>query len=135
MFQDSMAQPDQDDRYSGIRILWIRVIQRAIFDWVSYQDSTIKSKKSDAKSAYKFLFTDKDGLDYLCDVLCIDKDKFRHRASTMTKDEITKIEHLERTPHREEEEDVEKEFALEDDDKDDDDSDFFEENFYEARFQ
>src|SRR5512140_3817167 len=44
------------DRYVGYRALWMKVIIRAAFDWVSYRDSTKLEQRKEAEKAYKWLF-------------------------------------------------------------------------------
>ena len=47
---------DSKDRYTGYRALLLKVIIRAIFDWVCYRDSTKLEKKKIADNAYQWLF-------------------------------------------------------------------------------
>lgn len=91
--------PAGDRRYAGVRALWMKVIIRAVFDWVTYRDSTKLDKMKYAESAYNWLFKKSflfNSFENVCKLLDIDPEKVRHNASRMTKDDVAKIEHLER---------------------------------------
>lgn len=88
-----------DRRYAGVRALWMKVIIRAIFDWVTYRDSTKVDKKKYAESAHDWLFEKNylfNSFDNVCRYLDISAEKIRIRARKMTKDDVAKIEHMER---------------------------------------
>ena len=60
---------DSKDRYAGYRALLLKVIIRAIFDWVCYRDSTKLEKLKIAESAATWLFEPSklfNGLDNFC---------------------------------------------------------------------
>lgn len=87
------------ERYSGYRALWLKVIIRAIFDWVCYRDSLKVEKKKIADNAYVWLFEPSklfNGLEHVCRCLDISPEKVREVARRMSKDQVAKIEHLER---------------------------------------
>jgi hypothetical protein len=89
-----------DDRYTGIRILWLKVIVRAIFDWITYRDSDRLMQKKLADSAHSWLFDQSilfNGFENICTNLGINPMKVRERAKCMTREDVAKIEHLERT--------------------------------------
>lgn len=89
-----------DDRYSGIRILWLKVIVRAIFDWITYRDSNRLMQKKLADNAYSWLFEQSvlfNGFESICINLGINPMRVRERARCMTREDVAKIEHLERT--------------------------------------
>ena len=91
--------PAGDRRYAGVRALWMKVIIRAVFDWVTYRDSTKLDKMKYAESSYNWLFKKSflfNSFENVCKLLDIDPEKVRHNASRMTKDDVAKIEHLER---------------------------------------
>lgn len=90
-----------DDRYAGVRALWIKVIIRAVFDWVAYRDSSRLIQRKLADSAYTWLFKPSDlfnSFENVCHMLDIDPERVRRWANTMSKDQVAKIEHLERYP-------------------------------------
>lgn len=95
----TISQSSSEDRYVGIRALWLKVIIRAIFDWVSYRDSTKLQQKKLAENAHNWLFQTSElfnGLPSICEQLEIDIVRIREKARTMSKEEVAKIEHLER---------------------------------------
>ena len=99
MLQDSVGPSSREDRYAGIRALWLKVIIRAIFDWVSYRDSTKFQQKKLAEQAYNWLFNPSilfNGFDHICAILEIPPEKVRLKARSMSKEQVAKIEHLER---------------------------------------
>ncbi len=88
-----------DDRYTGIRILWLKVIVRAMFDWVNHRDSLKLSQLKSAESAQSWLFGQSElfnGFESICANLGINPNWIRERAKKMTPDDVAKIEHLER---------------------------------------
>ena len=99
--------PASDRRYAGIRALWMKVIIRAVFDWVTYRDSTKIDKLKYAESAHSWLFQKSflfNSFENVCKHLDIDAEKVRSNARRMTKDDVAKIEHLERDYDEPEEE-------------------------------
>jgi hypothetical protein len=99
--------PNMDRRYAGVRALWMKVIVRAVFDWVTYRDNTKVDKKKYAEAAYEWLFNKSllfNSFENICKNLDIDASRIRAQARKMTKDDVAKIEHLERDYEEEEEE-------------------------------
>lgn len=87
------------DRYAGFRKLWARVVQRAVYDWVEYRDSTKLEKRKIAESAEAWLFKPSalfNSFENVCDILGIDVEQVRSRARKVTKDEVLKAEHVDR---------------------------------------
>ena len=79
--------------------MWLKVIVRAAFDWVSYRDSDKLLQKKLADSASLWLFEPSDlfnGFDSICLSLDIDPCRVRSWVKGLSKDQIAKIEHLER---------------------------------------
>jgi hypothetical protein len=99
--RDSTPPPDGDDRHVGVKALWLKVIIRAVFDWVSYRDSTKPALKKLAENAENWLFNtgrnEFNSLENICEVIDLSASKVREWARTMTKDQVAKIEHLERS--------------------------------------
>jgi len=92
--------PPSLDRWSGVRVLWGKVIIRAVFDWVNYRDSNVLGLRKLADSAESWLFRPNEtfnSFESLCLYLDIDAEEVRGIATTMTKDQVRKIEHMERT--------------------------------------
>lgn len=91
--------PAGDKRYAGVRALWMKVIVRAVFDWVTYRDHSKLEKRKHAESAHSWLFDKSllfNSFDNVCKYLDIDPERIRSRAKMMTKEDVAKIEHMER---------------------------------------
>lgn len=89
----------KEDRYVGVRALWIRVIVRAVYDWVSYRDSIKLQKKKDAFSAERWLFHPNktfNGFENVCYIVGVDPEKIRQWSRSISKKQVVKMEHLER---------------------------------------
>jgi hypothetical protein len=102
MFQDTIPPASNEDRYAGIRALWLKVIIRAVFDWVQYRDSNRLPQKKLADGARSWLFEPSDvfnGFENLCFSLDVDPSKIRKWASALSKEQVAKIEHLDREPN------------------------------------
>jgi hypothetical protein len=87
------------DRYVGYRALWMKVIIRAAFDWVSYRDAMKLESRKEAEKAYKWLFQPSqlfNSFENVCHLVDLPPDKIRHWVQTLTKEHVAKIEHLER---------------------------------------
>lgn len=87
------------DPYVGYRALWMKVIIRAAFDWVSYRDATKLELKKEAEKAEKWLFEPNElfnSFDNICHLVDLPPDKIRVWARALTKEHVAKIEHLER---------------------------------------
>lgn len=88
-------------RHAGVKALWIKVIVRAVFDWVTcrYSDDIRKLKLAQSASAWLFqasvLF---NGFENICFYLDLDPERVRRWARNVTPDQVVKIEHLEREP-------------------------------------
>ena len=103
MLRDTISPAGPGDRYAGFRKLWGRVIQRAIYDWVAWRDSTKLEKKKQAELAETWLFQPNvcfNSFENICHMLDIDPEVVRERARKFTKDEVLKAEHVERTNRR-----------------------------------
>jgi hypothetical protein len=98
-FQESAPPPALADRYVGFRVLWLKVIIRAVFDWVTYRDSLKLDKRKQAENAANWLFNENhlfNGLENVCVMLDLIPVRVRTWAKSMSKDQVTKMEHLER---------------------------------------
>lgn len=102
------------------RLLWIKVILRAAYDWVLYRNSKNSINRKIAKDAHSWLFevakTKRkfiingeiealrielfNSLENICGFLDLDVDSVRKFAKTLTRDDIKKQEFLERTSNR-----------------------------------
>jgi hypothetical protein len=84
-----------------VRALWIKVIIRAVFDWVSYRESDQLGKRKMAESAANWLFEPNvtfNSFDNVCSYLDVDPGRVRCWARKITRKQVAKIEHLERYP-------------------------------------
>jgi hypothetical protein len=89
------------DRYVGYRALWMKVIIRAAFDWVSYRDSQKLEQRKVAEFAFVWLFKPSqlfNSFENICHLVDLPPEKIRRWAKKLTKDHVAKIEHLERDP-------------------------------------
>jgi hypothetical protein len=87
------------DRYVGYRALWMKVIIRAAFDWVSYRDSPRIEFRKEAERAHRWLFGQNElinSFENICQLLDLSPSRLRDWAKALTKDHVAKIEHLER---------------------------------------
>ena len=118
LVDDEIIQPKKDELYENFRLLWIKVILRAAYDWVLYRDAKNRASRRIAESAYKWLFEDYfekiryrkgnkvtvklerpfNSLFFLCRELDLDIKKVRIFATTLSKKEIRKLEFF--TRHR-----------------------------------
>jgi len=118
LVDDEIIQPKKDELYENFRLLWIKVILRAAYDWVLYRDAKNRASRRIAESAYKWLFEDyfekvryREGrktvvklerpfnsLFFLCTELDLDIKKVRIFARRLSKKEIRKLEFF--TRHR-----------------------------------
>lgn len=88
-----------EDRYVGTRALWLKVIIRAVFDWVSYRESTDLQKLKLAESARNWLFEKSElfnGFENVCFQIDLAPEKVRTWARSISKEQVAKIEHLDR---------------------------------------
>jgi hypothetical protein len=86
-------------RYAWVKLLWRKVIVRAIYDYVLWKDISKVRKKHDAQDAARWLFEESDlnnSLEQVCLVADVDIGKIRSYAKTATKDQVKKLEHIER---------------------------------------
>jgi hypothetical protein len=97
--QDSPYGPGTEERYAGARALWLKVIVRAAFDWVTYRDSDRLQQKKLAENAFIWLFEPSklfNGFENICFYLDIDPERVREKIRMLSKDQVVKIEHAER---------------------------------------
>ncbi len=98
-WQTPSPAPAVEDRYVGVRALWIKVIIRAAFDWVSYRDSSNIRLKKLAESASTWLFQPSElfnSFEGVCKFVDLPPEKVRGWVQALTKEHVAKIEHLER---------------------------------------
>ncbi len=115
---EELIQPRKDELYENFRLLWIKVILRAAYDWVLYKDSKGRAAQRVAEGAYRWLFEDHietikvvvdnkvvvkltrpfNSLIFLCTELDLDIETVRSFARSLSKKEIRKLEFF--TRHR-----------------------------------
>jgi hypothetical protein len=86
-------------QYAGIRALWVKVIIRAIYDFVNYRNASGLTQLKWSREAYNWMFnTDpRDGsFNGVCYHLDINPEAVRAWARTATKRQVAKIEYLDR---------------------------------------
>jgi hypothetical protein len=99
LFQETTSPAALSDRYVGYRVLWLKVIIRSVFDWVTYRDNLRMEKRKYAESAYTWLFESNNlinGFESVCCMLDLSPSRVRTWAKSMSKDQVMKMEHLER---------------------------------------
>jgi len=102
VFRDSIIGPSSDDRYAGVRMLWIKVIIRAIYDWITYRDSTKFHFRKLAESAEIWMFQENhtfNSFDNICTYINLEPSKVRSRIKSMSKEDAKKIEFLDRVSY------------------------------------
>lgn len=90
-----------DDRYSGSKVLWMRVIIRAAFDLASYKNDNRLALRKYADNAHKWLFEKShlfNSFENICAMLGLNAVPIRNWAASLTKEEVMKMEHLDRRP-------------------------------------
>ncbi len=88
------------ERYARLRALWVRVIVRAAYDVASHKDDKKVNCRKWAEDAERWLFSPSflfNSFENICFMLSIDPEKFRSWAKNLTKDEVRKLEHMERS--------------------------------------
>lgn len=87
------------ERYSPVRMLWLRVIVRAAWDLAMYKDSTKIKEQKLAQDAERWLFEPSsliNGLENICRTLGVSIESARRFAREMTKDKVRKMDLCER---------------------------------------
>ena len=87
-----------EERYRRVKALWISVFIRAARDYAlwKHEQHDISNRKL-AEDAKRFIFDPHSGFEDICTVFDLDVGKMRKRAECMTRDDVRKIEMLERT--------------------------------------
>lgn len=99
LFQEETPSMGPDDRYAGIRAMWIKVVIRAIFDWIGGRDHKKLEKRKEAEQAYNWIFKPSimfNSFDNACRYVDLDPGEVRKRILSMSKEDVAKIEYLER---------------------------------------
>ena len=100
---DGITEPTSPDRYTWVKLLWRKVIIRAVYDYVLWKDIRQIRKRHDAQDAGKWLFDESEmnnSLEEICLIADVDPEKVRRLARTATKDQVKKLEHIEREKFR-----------------------------------
>ena len=95
MLQNSTPYDTQDDRYAGIRVLWLKIIVRAISDLILYRGVPDLAKRRDAETASIWMFQPHvcfNGFENVCHMLDVDPDKIRARTRSLSKREAENLE-------------------------------------------
>jgi hypothetical protein len=86
-------------RYRWVQVVWSKVLERALYDYVVSRDSPSGRLKSEWKDANRWLFgtsTLNNRLENVCLVLGIQVDDVRAWARTASKTDVKKLEHVDR---------------------------------------
>lgn len=87
------------DRYAPYRLLWVKVIIRAAYDYALWKDSKDLRHRKFAEDARKWIFDKSDlenSLAHLCELWGLPLEKIRKFARELTKDDVKKLEFKER---------------------------------------
>jgi len=87
------------DRYAPYRLLWVKVIIRAAYDYALWKDSKDLRHRKFAEDARKWLFETSDlenSLAHLCELWGLPLEKIRRFARNLTKEDVKKLEFKER---------------------------------------
>jgi hypothetical protein len=87
------------DPYAPYRLLWVKVIIRAAYDYALWKDSKDLRHRKFAEDARKWLFDPCDlefGLPNICEIWSLPLEKIRRFARNLTKEEVKKLEFKER---------------------------------------
>jgi len=87
------------DRYAPYRLLWVKVIIRAAYDFALWKDAKNINHRKFAEDARKWLFEPSEldfGLSSICEVWGFPIEKIRHYARNLTKEDVKKLEFKER---------------------------------------
>jgi hypothetical protein len=87
------------DRHRWVRLIWRKVIVRAIYDYVLWRDDPKIAKRHWAEDARKWLFEESElnnSLSSVCFWAGVDIEKVRYYARIATKADVKKLEHIER---------------------------------------
>lgn len=98
-FQREVSAYGTNGRYAGVRALWIKVIIRAVFDWVSYKNSNRLMQRRLAEDASAWLFRPSllfNSFENICFYLGLNPTTVRSWARSITRKQVSKIEILER---------------------------------------
>lgn len=87
------------ERYVPYRLLWVKVIIRAAYDYALWKDSKDLRLRKYAHDAEKWLFepsTLANSFESICYSFDLDMDGIRRYARALTRDEVKKLEFKER---------------------------------------
>lgn len=91
--------PSINDQYVPLKLLWVKVIIRAASDWVLYRESDNINMKRWAVDARKWLFEPSslfNSLESVCFMFDLELKQVRKFANDLTRDQVKKMEFLER---------------------------------------
>lgn len=87
------------ERYVPYRLLWVKVIIRAAYDYALWKESKDLRLKKYAQDAEKWLFDPSElvnSFENICYLFDLDIDEIRRYARALTREEVKKLEFRER---------------------------------------
>lgn len=113
-------RPAKDERFEGYKLIWYKVILRAIYDYVLYKDSKSTSLRRLADGAHRWLYepdiknvtvkfngrviereeTPFNSFSNICHLLSLDTEGIRQTAKKLTRKDIRKIEFFQRSKYK-----------------------------------
>ena len=88
------------ERYAAYRLLWVKVIIRAAYDYALWRDAKELRLRKFAQDAERWLFGKSylmNSFETICSVWYLPASKFRDWAKSLTRDQVKKIEFRERS--------------------------------------
>jgi hypothetical protein len=93
------AAPYVSEKYLPYRVLWVKVIIRAAFDYTLWKDSKDFKLRRHALDAERWFFSESslvNSFTKICEVLKIDPEHIRECVRRLTRDQVKKMEFKER---------------------------------------
>jgi hypothetical protein len=87
------------ERYTPYKMIWLKVIIRAVYDYVMWRNSPKVMNRKLADDAARWLFEPSmhaNGFEYLCEIMSLPQNDIRKWARRLTPDDVQKLELKER---------------------------------------
>lgn len=91
--------PYNPEKFSSVRMLWIKVIVRAAYDYALWKDSKVIGLRKMALDAERWLFEESsllNSFDTICFYYHLPAKKIRDYARNLTREDVKKLDFLER---------------------------------------
>lgn len=92
--------PYISEKYLPYRVLWVKVIIRAAYDYALWKDSSEFRLRKHAMDAIRWFSSDSSALSnsflHICNILKLDPELIRRGVNKLTRDQVKKLEFKER---------------------------------------